>query len=334
MGCMVSSINNNDNTSTTNKNDTSAINNNDISTINNNDTSIINNNDNDISTINDNDTSTINNNDTFTINESPPTTNNLPPIRVMLFEEFQYYGQFPRFSSKNYDHIEQLVTIDESKLTNIEDTNPNESFYILISHNWLAGCEYFGSKDKLNPEYRGIKHPDNKNNDKFKLCIQAIQLIKNFQAPKMTNCYIWLDYCCINQDGNPADVILNQLDQIVQTIDCILTPVHDEDYEKWELVNHNKGLIKQYKAISWNGGSDKTKTWDEIKYAYVNRAWCRMEMFYAANVPLRNHDSNRIDKFALGLKISLEQNRRPHFLFGTRELAGRKQCKVKYFCNI
>jgi len=58
-----------------------------------------------------------------------------------------------------------------------------------------------------------------------------------------------------------------------------------------------------------------------------------MEMFYAANVPLRNDNSNRINNFALGLMISLQQGRRPHFLFGTRELVWHKQCKVKSILN-
>ena len=268
-----------------------------------------------------------NNNETSDNDKSnlTKTSNILPPIRVMLFEEFKDYGQFPRFSSTNYDHIEQLVTIDENKLTNIEDTDPNKSFYLLISHNWLAGCEFFGSPDKPNKEFRGIKHPDNKNDDKFKLCIKAIQLIKKFQAPGMDKCYIWLDYSCVNQDGNPAEVILYQLVEIVNLMDCILTPVHDE--ETWNLKNHNKGLIKQYMAKSWNGGF-LAKTWDEKRYSYVNRAWCRMEMFFAANIPLRSDNSNRVEKFELGLKTNLKCGRRPHFLFGTRELNNKNQPKV------
>jgi hypothetical protein len=51
----------------------------------------------------------------------------------------------------------------------------------------------------------------------------------------MANCYIWLDYGCINQDGDPAGE-LKQLDDIVKMCDCILTPIVDKDWESWELV--------------------------------------------------------------------------------------------------
>ena len=143
----------------------------------------------------------------------------------------------------------------------------------------------------------------------------------------MANTYIWFDYSCINQDENPAAVILWQLDQIVHNCDAILTPIHDPDHNDWDLVNHKNGLINQYFARQWNGGPN-AKTWDDKKYSYVNRAWCRTEMFFAANIPLKENTTNRLSKFALGLLTSAHNGRRPHYLYGTRELSGKKQCKI------
>ncbi len=46
-------------------------------------------------------------------------------------------------------------------------------------------------------------------------------------------------------------------------------------------------------------------------------------MFYAANIPLLNNDGcqpDRITRFAAGLALHAQHDRRPHFLFGSREL--------------
>lgn len=41
-------------------------------------------------------------------------------------------------------------------------------------------------------------------NDKYKLCIKAIELTWKTLAPDFEKCYVWLDFGCINQDGDPA----------------------------------------------------------------------------------------------------------------------------------
>ena len=132
----------------------------------------------------------------------------------------------------------------------------------------------------------------------------------------MTQCYIWLDFGCINQDSDPA-AELKQLDKIVQSCDCILTPIVDHSHEKWTLTFTGAGLMSDYKASAWRDG----------KYAYLNRGWCRMEMFYAANVPLLS-DVNRIQNFDAGLYRQARAGRRPHFLYGTKEMMGNLNPRI------
>jgi hypothetical protein len=78
----------------------------------------------------------------------------------------------------------------------------------------------------------------------------------------MKNCYIWLDFGCMDQDGNPAGE-LKQLDMIVKICDCIFTPIHDPDWQTWNMDGGIYDIYADYKAKAWNDG----------EYAYVNRGW-------------------------------------------------------------
>ena len=111
----------------------------------------------------------------------------------------------------------------------------------------------------------------------------------------MKECYIWLDFGCMDQNGNPAGE-LKQLDMIMQICDCVFTPIHDPDWQSWELGT----VLDIYEDY-------KSKLWNEGEYSYVNRGWCRVEMFYAANIPLLTNDNNRLDKFSNGIRFHLEK---------------------------
>ena len=77
----------------------------------------------------------------------------------------------------------------------------------------------------------------------------------------MQNVYVWIDFACINQDGDPAGE-LKQLDLIVNACDCILTPIVDPNHDEWELKDTWRGMLEAYQAPSWCKG----------EYAYLNRA--------------------------------------------------------------
>jgi hypothetical protein len=72
--------------------------------------------------------------------------------------------------------------------------------------------------------FDGRPHPDNAEHDKYALCVDGITQLKANCASVLPFCYVWLDFGCINQNGNPAGE-LKQLDKIVQSSDCIFTPI-------------------------------------------------------------------------------------------------------------
>lgn len=201
-------------------------------------------------------------------------------IRLIDYTKFRRLSSLPR-----YPQNKNLCSL----ASEIDYVN---SFIIFISHRWLRG--------KCNPA-----HPDNEKNNKFKLLIQAIDFLWGIHAKKFKYCYIWLDFGCIDQDGNPAGE-LKMLDQIVGLSDCLLTVIHDDNPD-WVLEPSLDGYLLDYKADGWKNG-------------YLLSAWCRLEMMYASHIPLRtDNDDKRISRFDAGVKASLQLGRRSHFLYGTRE---------------
>ena len=128
--------------------------------------------------------------------------------------------------------------------------------------------------------------------------------MKKYFAPGMKSCYIWLDFGCMNQDENPAGE-LRQLNDIVQFTDCIFTPIAGMA----TLLPNYQSMYSDYVVDAWNAK----------QRGYVNRGWCRVEMFYAANIPLTHNTQTRLEKFNVGLKFHLQNGVRPHALYGFRE---------------
>ena len=79
-------------------------------------------------------------------------------------------------------------------------------------------------------------------------------------APDIEHVFLWLDFGCINQDGNPAGE-LKQLDKIVEMSDAIFTPIVDYEAEEWRLHGNPQELLVNYKA----------KLWFDGEHAYLNR---------------------------------------------------------------
>jgi hypothetical protein len=217
----------------------------------------------------------------------------LPPIRVIDFEIFKILRQFPRLPE------------NENCTCTLRSVNRAESFVVFISHCWLRG--WSGAEG-----WDGRPHPDNASHEKYRLCVDGITAMKNALAPGLSECYVWLDFGCINQDGNPAGE-LKQLDKIVEACDCIFTPIVDPNAASWQLPVVPKNYFFDYASSAWNSGP----------YSYLYRGWCRVEMFYAANIPVdRGIASSKCARLKAGLRYAIEAGRRPHFLFGTKEWIG------------
>jgi hypothetical protein len=211
----------------------------------------------------------------------------LPPIRLIPFKAFKEHNTFPRFP-------------DNSDLNvNLLDIDMNNSIIVFISHCWLRGWSGAVGWD-------GRKHPDNANDEKYKLCVSGIEKINNAHVIDIENCYVWLDYGCINQDCDPAGE-LKQLDKIMEYSDYIFTPIAGQS--NWDLPTTINNWYVDYRAEGWVAD----------KHGYVNRGWCRVEMFYAANIPVSS--SLKLSRLKNALHHHLSSGRRPHFLYSQYEVS-------------
>lgn len=219
-------------------------------------------------------------------------------IRLVSYRVLQTMTEFPRFPNSAHT------------ITTFENIDSKNSLVVFISHCWLRGGDDC-------PDWDGTMHPDNQKHDKFNLCLDALDRLWKSLAPSMENCYVWLDFACIDQDAPNPGLELEQLDRIMHVCDCMLTPIVDPKWNRWNL--HLSGnLFLDYCAEAWRLGPT----------AYLNRAWCRMEMLYAASVPLVDESrrgGSRYLKFHGGLRTAADQNRRLHILYGSKEYHGTKQ---------
>ena len=219
----------------------------------------------------------------------------LANIRLIPFHAFKALGTTPRYP----ENKDLTITLADMSVEMHE-----QSLIVFISHCWLRGWDGAEGWD-------GRPHPDSADGGKYELCVEGIEKILTTLAPGMTECYIWLDYGCIDQNGNPAGE-LKQLDKIVQVCDCIFTPILDRHHVSWQFPDLINNWFEAYKSSTWMGN----------QFSYLNRGWCRVEMFYAANIPLLADSESRRSKFASGLLYHRSQGRRPHLLYGSKERDG------------
>lgn len=221
-----------------------------------------------------------------------PIDDSVYAILAVDFEDFKKKGEFLRYPQ------------DAHLTIKISETDPSSSFNILISHCWLRG-------NSESEGWNGAPHPDNASQDKYKLCVEGIQRMRQVLCPDIAKCLIWMDFACINQEGNPA-MELEHLDKIVQWADCLFTPIVDKDHMSWEMPSNLTpvlGYYADYKSTGWNLGPK----------GYLNRSWCRLEMMYAANIPPLYETPAKLDMFTAGLKFARQRGRRLHVLYGTKE---------------
>lgn len=217
----------------------------------------------------------------------------LVPIRFIDFERFKTLTEMPRFP-ENQDLCESMESIDREN-----------SLVIFISHCWMRG-------HPATPGYDGRPHPDNEDHDKFKLCLSGIEEIKSNFASGMRHCYIWLDFGCLNQDTDPTAEMGGRLNQVIGFCDCLFSPVYGINTKS----HYSAAYYDEYEVDAWNG-----------QYGYVNKAWCRLEMFCASNIPVIPNTMDRINKFQYGLRNHLSKGVRPHLLYGTNEIRENMQPK-------
>jgi hypothetical protein len=94
--------------------------------------------------------------------------------------------------------------------------------------------------------------------------------------------------------------------RIIGACDMMVTPIYDPNWKEWwdpQADPSPECALTSYKA----------KAFQE----YLERGWCRLEMFFNANMPF---NTERERYFGGRLKqVMDEEKRRPHLVFGTRE---------------
>lgn len=108
-------------------------------------------------------------------------------IRFVKFDEFRRMSSFPRYpENKNVTFLLREMTPQQYQ----------ESLIVFISHRWLRGSS--DAKD-----FEKEPHPDNKEADKFHLCVSGIEKLLQL-VPKINSCYLWFDFSCLDQDEDPS----------------------------------------------------------------------------------------------------------------------------------
>jgi len=234
-------------------------------------------------------------------------------IRMINYDVLKICKSYPRYPHK-INLCTDLNSIDRSK-----------SFIIYVSYRWFNN-----NNDDINPivdeildsksskrkkkKKKKISKPKINNDDSFKLLLKQIELLKKSQVKKgITECFVWIDYCCVNQD-NEISLDYKYMDKIIQACDCMITPIVDDEWFLWEFVPSSSGYLIDYKAKAFIDGTN----------AYLNRGWCRIEMLYNAFIPLADDIDQRIDKFQGELASFASKGLRPHFIYGTYEFMKKK----------
>jgi hypothetical protein len=203
-------------------------------------------------------------------------------IRLIPFPDFKELGHIPRYQGDDKD-------VKTTLLKDLTLTQYQKSLFVFVSHRWLSGQD-----------------PDNADHVKYKLCVKGIEDLHRFMAPGMETCYIWIDYASIDQSNEPAEETRKTLEDAIHICDCMFTPIYDLDHMTWDFTNlaANSDPYDDYRSLAWA--------------EYRERGWCRIEMWYAATVPLWE-DKDRHSKFAYALQTHHRLGKRTHFLYGTKE---------------
>ena len=240
-------------------------------------------------------------------------------VHLMDYEIFKSHGSYPCFTdpvTTSKHHPEKLrfrFTVPADEL------NFENAYVIFISHTWFRREESdtplwsthniqelqnittgTATNTKHHPssstttDYTTLKHselgllnlpknihinthPDTPYNEQYKICVSGLNKLISAHLSNFEKIYIWLDYSCLDLRPEMIDLTLSKLSltTIMSCCDCIYTPIVDNNVN-WEYPTEIIHFYEDYNPFPWCNGPN----------AYMNRAWCRMEMFYSSSVPL------------------------------------------------
>lgn len=176
-----------------------------------------------------------------------------------------------------------------------KDFDENSTVFVFVSHRWAR------------PAPGGHGHPDDAENHKAGLIIGALDALKNGECvADAVDFAVWCDFCCVDQDGTPATELCDNMPALIASCDMMLTPVIDQGHEVWTRPPTWTDVFQEYGAAAW--------------HEYWTRAWCRVEAMLAAVRPPTSDQNKRALLFRGALAAAISRGRRPHILFGSKEL--------------
>ena len=131
-------------------------------------------------------------------------------MQVVQFYDFKTADGMPRSS--------EGVTQD------IEDV-PDDAILCMVTHKWVRPWHDKADCEKHSHQWAGRPHPDNDSGAKHMLVCKAAERLCREKGWDMRKLYLWVDYCCIEQDNIRLRTkgVKSMLGYIA-ACDCLLIP--------------------------------------------------------------------------------------------------------------
>jgi len=174
-----------------------------------------------------------------------------------------------------------------------------DGLVLYVSHDWTAlpppERDEDGTTDAAGDEEDAIastprwplhpRHPLAQPTEHFELLLAAIDRTKEaFCGGEVGKVFLWIDFACTPLHLAPADNDLyapspaaNMLDRVMEKCDLLLTVVHESEASvtAWSdaaVISSTGSIFQDYRSPPFQ--------------RYLRRRWARLEMLYAAHVPL------------------------------------------------
>lgn len=234
-------------------------------------------------------------------------------VHLMDYEVFRSHGSYPCFTEPVTASLHHEDKLRFRFTTPADEIDFENAYVIFISHTWFKRGENGGlDPAHTNPTDTAVvtgnsqpapsavpslgtsrspqandkpretpvhvnTHPDTVHNEQYKLCVSGLNKFVDAHLTNFDKVYVWMDYSCLDLRPEHIEATLSKLSltTIMACCDCIFTPVLDYDLS-WEYPFEMNHFFEDFNPAPWCHGPA----------AYMNRAWCRMEMFYANNVPI------------------------------------------------
>lgn len=223
-------------------------------------------------------------------------------IHLVDYEVFKNHGSYPCFTDPVHASTHHADKTHFDLTIPADEVNFENAYVIFISHTWFQrggdhshvehsshapivkpGLMLNAVNNLIIPAQESVSnvyintHPDTEQHDQYRLCLSGLQKFKQAHLTNFDKVYIWMDYSCLDLTPAHIENTLNtiSLSAIMSCCDCVFTPLFDPNTD-WDFPAEMVHFFEDYNPAPFAVGPG----------AYLNRAWCRMEAFFANNVAL------------------------------------------------